>query len=172
MEQQAISNAQYARRDSLELHGVPSSFDEGDGLEENVVKLLNDIAPDANVEANSLQAVHRLKNKHNVIVKFVNRKTKHAVIVKKAKLKEQSVKRKHGIVEDIYLNESMCYQVKYLYFLCKHLKRKGKIEHYAFFNGTIRVKMEPEGERKNVNHISDLVKLTGMDRTEIEQLGN
>ena len=172
VEEQAISNAQYARRDSLELHGVPPSFDDGDGLEGNVVKLLKDIAPEANVEANSIQAVHRLKNKRNVIVKFVNRKTKHAVIVKKAKLKEESVRHRHNITENIWLNESMCFQVRHLYYLCRLLKEGKHIEHYSFFNGSIRVKMEPEGDRTTIRHINDLVKLTGMDRKDIENLCN
>ena len=117
VERHSISNSQYARRETLELHGVPASFDDGPGLEANIISLINDIAPEAKVKTDDLQAVHRLKKKNNVILKFSNRKKKHAVIVQKGKLKDDSVKKKHQIRGAIYLNESMCQQVKHLYFL-------------------------------------------------------
>ena len=170
VEKQTTSNAQYARRETLELHGVPDSFNDNEELEAKVVNLLNDIAPDANVAAKDLHAVHRLKKRQNVIIKFVSRKTQHAVITKKAKLKDDDVKRRHGISGGIYLNESMCGQVKYLFYLCKLLKNENKIAYYTFFNGSIRAKKDEEGPKHTIGHISDLVKLTGMGKDEIEQL--
>ena len=41
VERNSISNSQYARRETLELHGVPAAFDNGPGLEANVVSLIN-----------------------------------------------------------------------------------------------------------------------------------
>ena len=117
VERTSISNSQYARRETLELHGVPESFDNGSGLEANVISLLNEIAPDARVKEDDLQAVHRLKKKQNVIIKFTNRKKAHAVIVNKGKLREEAIKVKHNIHANIYLHESMCYEMKHLYFL-------------------------------------------------------
>jgi hypothetical protein len=172
VEETATSNAQYARRDTLELHGVPPSFGDGEELDSKVISLLKDIAPDAGVQASEIQAIHRLKKRQNVIVKFVNRKTKHAVIVNKKKLGEESVKRRHKIEGSIWLNESMCLPMRHLYFLCRLLKQGNHIAHYSFFNGNIRVKLEQDGERATIRHINDLSKLTGLDRKAIEDLAN
>ena len=118
-----------------------------------------------------MQAVHRLKKKQNVIIKFTSRKKKHSVIVNKGKLKDEAIKVKHNIRSNIYLHESMCYEMKHLYFLCSKLKHDmNKLAHYAFFNGNIRVKTEDDGIRHTISHISDLVKLTGMSRSDIENL--
>lgn len=170
VEETAISNAQYARRDTLELHGVPASFGDGEELDGKVMDLLKDIAPGAGVQPKEIQAIHRLKNRKNVIVKFVNRKTRHAVIIKKKQLSDDAVKRRHKFEGDMWLNESMCFPVKHLYYLCKMLKQGNHIEHYSFFNGSIRVKMEKDGEQTMIRHINDLAKLTGLDRSTIEDL--
>ena len=173
VERDTISNSQYARRESLELHGVPESFDNGPGLEANVISLINDIAPDADITPDDLQAVHRLKTKRNVIVKFASRKKKHAVITKRKNLKDdESIKRRHNIQGQIYLNESMCYQVNRLHYFCRQLKKRGKLVYYTFFNGSLRVKTETEGTSTVIGHINDLVKLTGMTRNDIENLKN
>ena len=164
VERSSINNAQYARRETLELHGVPRSYDDGPGLEANVVSLLKEIAPEANVAAEDLQAVHRLKKRENVIVKFASRKKKHSVIIKKGKLKDANVKDKLKIEGDIYLRESMCMQVKHLYYLCRKLKEIHKLDYYTFFNGSIRVKLEKDGDSKTIGHVSDLVNITNMTR--------
>ena len=171
VERSSINNSQYARCETLELHGVPESFDNGSGLEANVISLLNEIAPDAAVKEEDLQAVHRLKKRQNVILKFISRKKRHAVIIHKGKLKDESIKVKHHIRGKIFLHESMCYELKHLYYLCGKLKHdQNKLAHYNFFNGSIRVKTEEDGNRHIISHISDLVKLTGMSRSAIENL--
>jgi hypothetical protein len=169
VERTSISNAQYARRETLELHGVPDSFDAAAGLENNVIKLLNDIAPDANIVASDVQAIHRLSRKRShVIIKLISRRKKQQLIVKRAKLKEEGIKGRHAITAPIYLNESMCPQVAKLHYYCRQLKRNGKIHYYNFFNGNLRIQMEDGGERNLVGHISDLVRITGIPRNEIE----
>ena len=56
VERTAISNTQYARKETLEFHGVPESFD--GNLEMKIIDLVNSIAPSANVEAADIHAVH------------------------------------------------------------------------------------------------------------------
>ena len=90
----SISNSQYARKETLELHGVPESFDEGDGLEKKVISLINEIAPNADVIASDIQAIHRMRKKDRVIIKFISRKKKHSVLLRRAKLKESTIKQK------------------------------------------------------------------------------
>ena len=147
---------------------MPESFDSGPGLEANVISLLGDIAPEAAVTSADLHAVHRLKKKDRVILKFVTRKKKHAVIVKRAKLKEPATREKHH--GNMVLYESMCYQVRHLYYLCSKLKAMNKLSYYSFFNGSLRVKLEEDGASHVIGHIDDLGKITNMARDEIEKL--
>ena len=176
VERASISNTQYARRETLELHGVPEAFDEGAGLEAKVIALMNDMAPEANIVPADVHAIHRLKKRQHVIVKFVSRRKKQEVITKRAKLKEAPIRRKHGIIRNdqdagmIYLNESMCFPVKRLFYLCKLLKKRGNINYYTFFNGNLKVQKEEGGDKVIVGHILDLVKLTGLSRNVIEEL--
>ena len=170
VEKQSILNSQYTRRETVELHGVPASFDEGSGLEAKGINLMNEIAPEAKVEASDVQAIHRLRNKDRVIVKFISRKKKQSVLMKRSKLKDDATKSKHGIVGNIYLNESMWPQMKRLHYACKQMKRAQKLHYYTFFNGSLRVQVQESDGQKYVGHISDLVKLTGMERGDIEKL--
>lgn len=172
VERIGISNAQYVRRETLELHGVPAAFDEGAGLEAKVIDLMNTIAPEAKIVPADVQAIHRLKKKENVIIKFVSRKKKQQVIIKRARLRETSIRNQFGIVNErkIFLNESMSFPVKSLFFYCRMLKQRGKIHYYTFFNGNLKVQMEEDGDKMIIGHVLDLVKLTGLSRIEIEEL--
>ena len=51
VERTSIENAQYARRESLELHGIPDSFGNGETLETNAIKLINDMFAGGDGEA-------------------------------------------------------------------------------------------------------------------------
>ena len=44
VERTATENAQYARRETLELHGIPESFGNGQTLENKVIGLLKDLS--------------------------------------------------------------------------------------------------------------------------------
>ena len=50
VEKTATENAQYARRETLELHGIQESFCQGHTLEKNVMGLLNDLLADGSNE--------------------------------------------------------------------------------------------------------------------------
>ena len=104
VERQSISNAQYSRKETVELHGVPTSFDEGNGLESKVLELLNEIAPSAKVEACDVQAIHRLRKEDRVIVKFISRKKSQSVLMRRSKLKDATIKNKYNISGNIFLN--------------------------------------------------------------------
>ena len=170
VERSSISNAQYVRRETLELQGIPESFDADGGLEGKVIALLNDIAPAADIVETDVQAVHRLSKKDIVIVKLISRKKKQELITKRAKLKEDAIRRRHGITGGVWLNESMCPQIRKLHYHCRKLKKQGTLTYYNFFNGNLRVQMREGGDKHLVGHISDLVKLTGMSKEDIENI--
>ena len=206
VERTSIENAQYARRESLELHGIPDSFGNGETLESNIIKLVNDMfaggegeaeatneagsEPTAESEAasgtdgtyaaavksfpkltkNDFYVIHRLYKKDRVIMKFTNRRIAHAVLAKKNELKKNELRKKHKIHNSVYLNESMCPQIKHLFFLCRKLKLAGKIAYYSFFNGALKIKRTEDGQKKNIAHISDISRVTNLSKVEIEKI--
>ena len=82
------------------------------------------------------------------------------------------VKRAHGIQGNVFLNESMCFEMKRLFFLCKKLKEKGKLVFYSFFNGNLKVKKGENDQFRYIGHVKDLVDLSGLSLEEIECLEN
>ena len=193
VERITTENAQYARRETLELHGIPESFGEGETLECNVIKLVNDlISPEKNADATpgaipgagdanyaeavsktkkldkrNFHTIHRLYKKNRVILKFTNRRDAQMVIAKKAELKKQEVKNKHHLKNPVFLNESMCAPIKRLFYQCKKLKEANKLAYYSFFNGTLKVKITEEGPKRSIAHINDLSRATNLTTEEI-----
>ena len=160
VERTANSNSQYARKETLEIHGIPESFGEGKQLEDNVLALVNGLfthtaegenpdaieideaveveaAPSVTVSIDDFHAIHRLKKKDRVIMKFTNRRKAHVVLRQKKKLKDKTFLLKHDIRGNVYLNESMCPAYRYLFFVCKKLKYANHIHRFSFFNGNL-----------------------------------
>ena len=71
LERNALSNAQYIRREVLEKNRVPHSINNVD-LEEKVCEALS--LTGTKVKPDNLDACHRMKKKDKVIIKFKNRK--------------------------------------------------------------------------------------------------
>ena len=103
-------------------------------------------------------------------MKFTNRRIAHAVLAKKNELKKNELRKKHKIHNSVYLNESMCPQIKHLFFLCRKLKLAGKIAYYSFFNGALKIKRTEDGQKKNIAHISDISRVTNLSKVEIEKI--
>ena len=60
MDLQSCTNAQYSRRDCLELMGIPGSVSDGD-LVEKVLKIFEKVS--CPVEGNNIEACHRVQKK-------------------------------------------------------------------------------------------------------------
>ena len=87
LERNAVTNAQYHRRESVEANPVPPSISDEE-LELNICKALSltrhEVKPD------DLQTCHRLKKKESVIAKFKCRKLKWRVLVSRKNLRNKS----------------------------------------------------------------------------------
>ena len=70
-ERQCWANAQYSRRETLEIVGLPKSLT-NDKAETEVYQIFQSL--DCDVSKEDLDACHWLKNKERVIVKFCRRK--------------------------------------------------------------------------------------------------
>ena len=67
LERNAVTNAQYHRRESVEVNPVPTSIN-GEELEMSICKALSLTGHE--VKPDDLQAYHRLNKKESVIVKY------------------------------------------------------------------------------------------------------
>ena len=70
-ERQCWADAQYSRKDTIEVVGIPSSVRDQD-LEDKVRNIFGEIG--ININKREIQACHRLREKGRMIIKFVNRK--------------------------------------------------------------------------------------------------
>ena len=77
LERNNLNNAQYNRKETLEINPVPSDIAD-DVLEQSVCQALS--LTGISVEPDDLQACHRMRKKDQVIIKFKWRKQKHRVL--------------------------------------------------------------------------------------------
>ena len=70
-ERQCWANAQYSRRDTAEVVGIPSSIRDQD-FESKMYNIFEETG--VNIDGRDIQACHWLREKDRTIVKFVNRK--------------------------------------------------------------------------------------------------
>ena len=87
LERNAVTNAQYHRRESVEVKPIPLSISDEE-LELNICEALSLTGHE--IKPNDLQACHRLKKKELVIVKFKCRKLKQKVLVNWKNLQNKS----------------------------------------------------------------------------------
>ena len=90
LERNAVTNAQYHRRESVEVNPVPPSISDEE-LELNICKALSLLSLTGHeVKPDDLEACHRLKKKESVIVKFKCRKLKRRVLVNRKNFRNKS----------------------------------------------------------------------------------
>ena len=74
LERNNLNNAQYNRRETLEINPMPSDIAD-DVLEQSACQALS--LTGTSVEPDNLQACHRMRKKDPIIIKFKCRKQKH-----------------------------------------------------------------------------------------------
>ena len=157
-ERQCWANAQYSRRECMEISGIPSSVSDKE-LEEKVVKVFDKLG--CNVKENCIEACHRIKKgSDKTIVKFSKRKDCQQIMSVKKDLRNMdltSLEFPEGTT--LFFNESLCSYYRWLWSICKRLKNKHWIYSFYTVNGNVKVKMEEGGESTNITHIEDLKNL-------------
>ena len=83
-----FNNAQYNRREILEINPVPSDIADG-VLEQSVCQALS--LTGTSVEPDDLQACHRMRKKDRFIIKFKCRKQKDRVLLNRKTLQNKSL---------------------------------------------------------------------------------
>ena len=139
MEHQCCANAQYSRRECLELVGVPRSVSDGD-LEEKVLKIIEKVG--CPIEGNNIEACHQISKKNEkIIVKFSRRKDCQNVLNAKKELRKLDMK-ETGFPEDnpIFVNQSLCTYYRVLWSKAKRLHSLKRISSFYVPGGTVKIK--------------------------------
>ena len=106
LERQCWSNAQYSRRKTLEISGIPENIDDGE-LEGKVLTVLSKL--DVNIDRANVEACHWLKSSNKgkkAILNFSRRKDSDEIRRVRSKLKTTDLK-PIGITTPVYINDSM-----------------------------------------------------------------
>ena len=161
LERNAVTNAQYHRRELVEVNPVPPSISDEE-LELNICKALSLTGHE--VKPDDLQACHRLKKKESVIVKFKCRKLKRRILINRKNLRNKSEDlRQLKFSSKLFISESMCHENHQLAYKCLQLKNMGKIHSTWFWNNTVHVKRSERSNPVKIFHIIDIEKLFGID---------
>ena len=161
LEKSQLSASQYLRRDSLEINKIPLNISDAE-LEGKICSALS--LTGTPVTPEMLIALHRLKAKDRLIVKFKDRKTRNEVMASRRKLDLMSEELVSlGLPEKIYLNDSLCVELSELFWKCRKLKSKSVINSTWIYNNSINVKVTESGDILKVLHKSDLEKVLGID---------
>ena len=156
-ERQCWENAQYSRRDTLEIVGIPNSVGNS-VLEETVRGVFKKIGVE--IDERDVQACHRLKEKERTIVKFVNRKDCLQILRVKKDLKSlDPTELDFPENTKIFINESLCPYYRGIWNKCKKLRAIQKIHQFYTISGLIRVKLEETGPSRIITHMVDLKEL-------------
>ena len=134
-EGQCRANAQYSRRECLEVVGIPTSIP-NDSLEANISKIFNKLG--VHVEGKDIQVCHRLKDNDRAIIKLSNRKDSQQILRVKKDLKSlDPTDLDFPDGTRIFINESICAYYCGLLNKCKKLKSMGKLHVFFVSNDTI-----------------------------------
>ena len=156
VERQCWANAQYSRRECLEVVGIPSSVNVKD-LEGKVCTVFNRIG--VAVKPDDIETCRRLYNDKKIIVTFSKRKVGQQVLRVKRELKNIDPSEfdfPEGTA--IFINESLCSYYKMLWSKCKKFWEKKLIYTYSTSNGNIRYRIGEDGNVNTVTHITDFKK--------------
>ena len=158
VEQQCWKNAQYSRRECVEVVGIYSSA-EHDQLEPILCRILHHIG--VNISGDKIEACHQLdENSEKTIVKFSSRKDcEHKMGVKKDLKDLGTTDLDLPARTKLYINDSLCLYYRGLWNETKKLWSKKKIFSYFTVSGTVRIKLQEKGPYSIITHIDDLKKL-------------
>ena len=161
LERNAVNNAQYHRRELLEINPAPASIGD-DVLESSVCRALSLTGHE--VKPDDLQACHRFKKKDTVIVKFKCRKQRRSILANRKNLRNKS----DGLTRlnfsgRLFVSESMCHEKHQLSYKCRQLKNAGKIHSTWFWNNSVNVKLDERSQPTKINHVIDTEKLLEVD---------
>ena len=138
-ERQCWANAQYSRREPLEIAGLLQSLtnEEAEAKMSQIFRSL-----DCNVNKEDLDACHWLKHKERVFVNFCRRKDSEKVLKAKNDLRKlDTTKLDLPEGSKIFVNQSWCSYYRLLWSSSKKLHGRGIIFGWYVSNGSVKIKL-------------------------------
>ena len=137
MKRQCWANAQYSRREFLEVAGIPRDVS-NDNLESKVFEGFSKVGSE--MLSRDIGACHRLTKNDRVIVKFLRRKDCDQVLsakrdLQKIKLEDIGLRGSNSI----FINPSLCPYYRMLWSKSKRLLDLGKINKFYVSSGKIKI---------------------------------
>ena len=131
---QCWANAQYSRRECLEISSIASSVSEND-LEDVVCKAITR----ASVEVfdKDIEDCHQVGKRGQTIVKFCTRKVSMHVLNVRKNLTKYPWRTGQG---KLYVNQNLCSYYIVLWSKSKSLHKMGKTFSHYVSNGTVKIK--------------------------------
>ena len=156
MKRQCWVNAQYSRRECLELVGVPRSVSDGD-LKEKILQIFEKLG--CPIEGNNIEACQRTSKKkknERIIVKFSRRKDCQNVLNAKKELRKMDTKN-IGFPEDnpIFVNQILCTYCRVLWSKAKRLHPLKRISSFYVSGGTVKIKISENSLPLPITHVND-----------------
>ena len=156
MERQCWANAQFSRRECLEIAGIPRDVS-NENLESKVLEVFSKVG--CEILSRVIEACHRLTNNDRVIVKFLQRKDCDQVMsvkrdLRKVKLEDIGLRGSNSI----FVNPSLCPYYRMLWSKSKRLLDLGKINNFFVSSGKIKIRLQENSKPLAITHVEDFKK--------------
>ena len=161
MESSAVNNAQYHRREPLEMNPVPTSIND-EFLESNICKALSLTGHE--VKPDYPQASRRLKEKDTVFSKFKYRKQRFSILINRKNLCNKSDVLTHlSFPGRLLVSDSIYHENYQLVYKCRESKNAGKIHFTWFWNNSVNIKLDERSQPGKIHHTIGIEKLLDVD---------
>ena len=127
MERQCWANAQYSRRECVEIVGTPTSIPDNE-LEETFCKIVGKVG--VKISDRDIESCHLVGSQGHTIVKFSNRKDCQQLMKVKKDLSNLNLTDTDLGNTKIFINQSLCLYYKLLWSKSKRLHAKKQIHSY------------------------------------------
>ena len=157
LERQCWANAQYSRRECLEIVGIPPSVSHED-LENKVIDIFSKVG--CNVANENIEACHRINQKSDrTIVKLSRRKDCLQMLSVKKDLQNLDMDELDlPAGTKIFINQSLCPYYKVLWSKSKRLRDLEKIHSFYISNNGIKIRIRESSKPIIITHVADLEK--------------
>ena len=157
LERQCWANAQYSRRECLEIAGIPSNVSH-QNLENKVIEVFSKVG--CNITNENIEACHLInQNSDRTIVKLSRRKNCLQMLsVKKdlQKLDMEELDLPAGT--KFFINQSLCLYYKVLWSKSKRLRDLNEIHSFYISNNGIKIRIHKNSKPIIITHVADLEK--------------
>ena len=156
LERQCWANAQYSRRECLEITGISSSVSDKD-VEEVVCQAITIAGVD--ITADDIEDCYRVGSKGQTIIKFGKRKVSRQVLnvtkdLNKVKMSDIDLTEQ----STFYINQSLCPYYRMLWSKSKTLYKRGTIDSCYVSYGNIKIRLQENARPITISGTLDFIK--------------